>query len=271
MEARTVGADGMKYWEVVNSGAGTLGGLEVGAQAAFWDAGNRPDFITSTSAGAIIGGLLALGKTPAEMRLIMLDADYEKLINYNPISPFRTSSLAGSANVQAWLREITDGQTMADTQIPLVTCSGDLSLQTAHYWRSWKVPDMPVADAIYASMAIPFIFPPYEGRFCDGGTVSNLSISELPGKSPAIALHVTEFTKPGVPTGLIDTVEAVVGLMLDANVTQAVALAKAKRVPVVSLPGGSVGFLDRGMTRSEKERLYQIGYETMQAYLEETT
>ncbi len=258
---------GLTYIDVAESGAGTNGPLEVGAWAALWNAGYRPNSLECASAGSIVGALLALGKTPSDLKHIVMNADYASLINYAPLSIIGRWTLASAANVRAWLREITEDQIMADCQIPLTTVSSSLATQKPVYWRSHEVPQMPVWQAVYASMAIPFIFPPYLEEYVDGGVLDNLPVNQLPNSGRRLALMVTNHTPTGKPSGPVDEALRLLSMMLSANEEQACALAASKGVPVVKLDAKNMGFLDREQTPVQKVTLWQAGYNAVETFL----
>lgn len=249
------------------SGAGTNGGAEVGAVAALADNGIQITRPVGTSAGSITAALIALGRTPAQCKQIVLDADYAELIDYSYLTVPGRWTAASNKNVIAWLREITEDQAMEDCAIPLVTVSGNLVTQTPMYWRSWEVPKMPVWKAVYSSMAIPFIFPPYLGEYVDGGTMDNLPVNQLPTMRKRLALAVTSFTSGEPVSGPVDQALRLLSMMLEANVMQSEAYAKSLGIPVIKLDVGRRGFLVRDMTRSDKETLYQIGYSAVTEWL----
>ncbi len=249
------------------SGAGTLGSLEVGAVTALWKY-TRPSALVGTSAGSIVAGLLALGHSPSTLYSEVMNADYARLIPMRPwLAPFR-GYLASNRNAIAWLRKITDDQTMADCQIPFTAICSDLTTGKTRTWDSWLLPDMPVWQAILCSMSIPGVYPAYEGRYQDGGMCDNLGINYLPGKHKRLGLKVTEHTPIGPVTGLIHQAQRDISMMLSASEQDMVLLAKASGIPIVRLPAGNLGFLDTSMTRAQKEGLYQTGYETAQQWIE---
>ncbi len=250
------------------SGSGVLAPLHVGALAAFYDRSIRPNFLVGTSGGAIVSGLLALGYTPHDLRAIMLEANFAKLIPYNEwMVPFR-HYLASNKNVIAWLTELTHGQAMMDCKIPFSAVTTDLysMSSTAHSTLNKDDSHMPVYQAIVASMSIPDIFPMWKGRFVDGGTAMNLPVAHLPN-GPSYALRVTERTKTGPITSWIDEQERILDVMLTANEQESVILAKARDIPVINLPAGGYGFLDRSMSKKQKSALYAAGYNAVVQYL----
>ena len=249
------------------SGAGTLAALHVGATAAIWEHA-RPDYLGGTSAGAIVAALIALGKTPSDLKTIVLDADYGRLIPMNPwLAPFR-GYLASNRPVIAWLRELTEDQTMGDCQIPLVCITSDLWTGRATVFSTKDNPDMPVWQAVLASMSIPDVFPAWQGRYVDGGVMCNLGVQYLPAGMRRIGFRIVEAGKTGPVEGFVDEQERLIGMMLSASESDLVALGKVTGVPIVDLPGKNLGFLDRGMTASEKRWLYQAGFMAVQEWLE---
>ena len=250
------------------SGSGTLTGLHVGALAAFYDRGIRPNSLVGTSGGSIVCGLLALGYTPHDLRAIMLEANFAKLIPYNELMvPFR-HYLASNKNVIAWLKGLTHGQAMMDCKVSFSAVTTDLSSMNsvAHSTLNKEDVHMPVWQAIIASLSIPDVFPMFKGRFVDGGVMRNLAVDALPN-GPSYALRVTERTKTGPISGWIDEQERLLDAMLTANEVASVQLAKVRNIPVIDLPAGNLGFLDRSMSKAQKSALYATGYNSVVKYL----
>ncbi len=253
--------------ELANSGAGTLGSIEVGAVAALWKY-TRPSFLAGTSAGSIVAGMLALGHAPSDLYDIVISADYAKLIPMRPwLAPFR-GYLASNKNVIAWLKEITENQYMEDCKIPFTAICSDLWTGKARAWDSWQTPDMPVWEAILCSMSIPFVYPPYQSRYQDGGMIDNLGINYLPGKNKKLGLKVTETSKTGPVKGLVGIAEQDISMMLSASEQDMVLLAKASGIPIIRLPAGSAGFLNTKMSRQQKIDLYWRGHEAVTNWME---
>ena len=83
-----------------------------------------------------------------------------------------------------------------------------------------------------------------------------------------IGFRVVEAGKTGPVEGFVDEQERLIGMMLSASESDLVALGQVTGVPIVDLPGGNLGFLDRKMTTAEKRGLYQRGYEVTQQWME---
>ena len=253
--------------ELALSGAGTLAALHVGAINYLWQF-TRPSIMADTSAGSIVAGCLATGMQPVDMKHVVLSADYAKLIPMNRwLAPFR-GYLASTKNVRAWLIELTRGQFMEDCEIPFISICSDMETGRVHTFTMQNSPQMYVADAILASMSIPDVFPSFQGRYVDGGVLCNLGIQYLPGECKRLGLRVAEAQTVGPVTGFIDQQERLISMMLSASEEDEILIAQALEVPVIDLPGGNLGFLNRAMTTAQKERLYQAGYEAAQKWIE---
>lgn len=248
------------------SGAGTLAALHVGAINALWQH-TRPDALIGTSAGSIVAGCLATGMQPTEMREIVTTADYGELIPIDWLEAPLRGYAASTRNVIAWLRELTRDQVMADCEIPLTCIASDMWTGRATTFSTEKTPDMPLWQAILASMSIPDVFPMFDNRYVDGGVMCNLGVPFLPASGRRLGLRVVEANRIGPVSGLIDEQERLIEMMLSASETELVMLAKAYDVPVIDLPGGNLGFLNRGMTRTQKAALYMQGHDTVIAWL----
>ncbi len=249
------------------SGAGTLAALHVGAVNYLWQH-TRPSILADTSAGSIVAGCLATGMQPTEMKHVVLSADYRKLIPMNRwLAPFR-GYLASTKNVRAWLLELTKGQFMEDCEIPFISITTDLYTGKTATFTMQKNPGMYVADAILASMSIPDVFPPFQGRYVDGGLMCNLGVQYLPIMRRRLGLRVVEAQTIGPITGFVDEQERFISAGLSASEDDEVLIAKELQIPVIDLHGGNLGFLNRNMMQAQKEGLYQTGYETAQQWIE---
>ena len=259
----------LKPVQVCFSGGGTLAPLHVGAVLALEEAGYSVVDPSGASAGAIVSACIAMGKNGKELLDIVLDADFKHLI---PICywtyPFRRYA-ASIANARSWLREITNDQTLQDCTTSLTTVTSDEETQrTVPLGTYFSDPNTPVWQVVLPSFSIPEIFPPYQGRYCDGGVMMNLPVEYTTSPYKKLALRITERSRTGPITGWLDRQERLLDMMLTASERASVALAKAKNIPVLDLPAGNAGFLDTSMTVSEKRLLVHKGKSIVKAFLE---
>jgi NTE family protein len=205
--------------EAVLEGGGVKRIGLVGALVALTDAGYRFNRISGSSAGAIVGSLAAAGLTRDRLKQCALSLEYSKFKDPAPLDgiPLAGKGLAllqGNGVYQGdyaheWIRSqlaALDIHTFGDVTIngeslpperryKLVVTISDVTLgQLVRLpWDYESVygldPDkMPVADAVRASMSIPFIFRPVTltnattkvtSTLVDGSVLSNFPINSL--------------------------------------------------------------------------------------------
>jgi NTE family protein len=175
------------YQNLALQGGGVWGVSYAGAFEALDRLGvlGRIRCVAGTSAGSLAGLLLALRYTGAEISRIIRGLDYPKFLDQGKLHRivrnygFYTGDYA-SELFHGWLQEKLGSETATFTDL---RAAGGLDLRafatnlnTRHIYEfSWhKTPDVPIADAIRASMAVPLFFTAVEinGQiFVDGGTV----------------------------------------------------------------------------------------------------
>jgi len=201
-----------QWCDLVLEGGGVKGLGLVGTYATLAEAGYTARRVAGTSAGAIVGSLIAAGMTTGAMLATMKSVDYTRFRDESFLDQFglggKIASLAFTKGIYRgdYLREWLGGQleslgvrTFADLRITddwakhlppeqrykLVVVASDVSSgrlarlpwDYSHYGLD---PDKQlVVDAVRASMSIPFFYQPavLEGRLLvDGGMLSNFPI-----------------------------------------------------------------------------------------------
>lgn len=313
--------------DLVLAGGGVKGIGLVGAVVRLMEAGYRPYRVAGSSAGSILGSIVAAAAqgdqmTPTEFRNFALSIDYRKFLDPGPIERVPVLGAAWAILqgngvyrgdyvrefVAAQLRELgveTFGDLrLDDDDLPperryrlVVTAAdvtrGQLVRLPWDYRRVYGLDpdDQSVADAVRASMSIPFLFRPFtmtsatgfSSRLVDGGLLSNYpidSLDRLDGKPPRWpTLGVTLL--PTLPEG-IDLIlpglsplrvfggphllEEVLTTLLvgrdQAYLTEPWVSARTIRVDSTD-----VGVLDFDISRPEVDALYLKGYVAADAFL----
>jgi NTE family protein len=198
--------------DLVLSGGGVKGVALAGAVAALTEAGYEPQRVSGTSAGGIIGAMVAAGLRGAALGEEARKVDYQAFLDPAPLDwvPLLGSNDGIYAGKFA-LRWITDmlaalgvhtwrDLALPDTDLPpeqryklVVTCA-DLThgrmvrLPWDYHLYGLVADDQPVAQAVRASMSVPLLFRPVtitdprtgaESTLVDGGIVSNFPIDSL--------------------------------------------------------------------------------------------
>jgi len=160
---------------LVLGGGGARGFAHIGVLHALREANIEIDMIGGTSIGALIGGCVAHGLTPEDMRrLAQTFASPRKLLDRTlPIA-----ALMAGAKVTALYQRIFDETVIEDLWTPYFAVSSGLSSATAIIHRRgslWR--------AVRASTALPAIFPPLLGEndevHVDGGVMNNMPLDVM--------------------------------------------------------------------------------------------
>jgi NTE family protein len=249
------------------------------------------DFIAGTSMGGLVGGAYAAGMTPAELRELMRDADWD--IVFLADSPFQyktfrrkedarefpalielglknglklPSGLNAGQGVQSMLDRIASPyprlDSFDDLPTPFRAVATDLDRAVVVVLDRGSL-----AEAMRATMAIPGVFTPValDGRILvDGGTLDNVpaDVTRSMGADVVVAVNVSSTTDGFTPpTSFVD----VLGRTMDTMM--AVSVAKALQSADVVLTPDLRGFSGTDYRRSEE--IVERGYEAAEAARDE--
>ncbi|HWN43962.1 MAG TPA: patatin-like phospholipase family protein [Thermoanaerobaculia bacterium] len=161
--------------------------------------------VAGTSAGSIVAALIALGYSPDQMQALMLDLDFKQFEDGSalggPERLFRRFGWFRGDYFLEWMQCRVKEQTgnpnatFADLQADLskfkqlFVLSTDLSRRRSQVFSYENSPDLPIAQAVRASMSIPLFFEAYDiddalfkeagakqDLFVDGGVFDNYPI-----------------------------------------------------------------------------------------------
>ncbi len=254
--------------DLVLEGGGVKGIALVGAYSALKEAGYEFPRVAGTSAGAIVGALIAAGMPLAEMQNLMREVDYGKFqdkgfLDYlgwagKGLSVLFEKGIYEGHYFRQWLDDILsrlgkrtfaqykiedpDSSLPLDKSYKLVVMVSDISTGELvrlpwDYPRYGLDPDQQlVADAVRASMSIPFFFEPVQLKWrdsdgndvvsylVDGGMLSNFPIAVFdrtdgrPPRWPTFGIKLS--ARPSAPRlpkfkieGALDLAKAMVGTM----------------------------------------------------------
>lgn len=191
----------MKKIGMALSGGGARGIAHLGILKALAEFGIKPDIISGTSAGGIVGGFYAAGYKPEEILEITKHADFFNIFALK----FHMGIFSMNAFEKIYLRHIPHNS-FEGLNIPLYVAATDIRRGETVYFSSGEL-----AIALMATSCVPVAFQPveYQGtEFLDGGILNNLPVEPLIGKCDSlIGLHVNSIDKTvsDVPTkDLID-------------------------------------------------------------------
>ena len=178
-----VTADGWRF-ALVLGGGGIKGLAHVGVFRALAERGWSPDVVVGNSIGALVGAAWAAEFTVPELEAVALsmrrhdvfavarsDMAYRRL---------RAAGIYRSEPLDNLLRGLLGDTTFEELPRRLVVASVDVNSGMVLYWGLPGLRDVAVADAVFASCALPGFFAPREihGHFLtDGALVDNLPVA----------------------------------------------------------------------------------------------
>jgi NTE family protein len=167
-------------------GGGARAAAHVGALIELAKMGVKPDLITGTSAGGVLGGMLAAGMLPEEMGAILKELSMSQIYGL----PSDGRSLSSNHKMAALLEQYIGRPTFADLEIPLAVVA--VNLQTN---QEVILGEGDVIDALLATAAFPVLFPPVmiDGQpLIDGGLVNNVpfDVARARGAAGVIAISL---------------------------------------------------------------------------------
>lgn len=163
------------------------GGLKGLGHAGVWrgleEAGFHPSGIVGTSIGGLVGAALAGGMGWAELAPLALTLKKEDLVRVNRrvlwVNGIRASSVFQSEPLRDYIEAVLPVKVWEDLAIPFQVNAVDLATGETHWFGVGARTDVSLPEAVYASCALPVLYPPIrlgEGWFIDGGAVDALPL-----------------------------------------------------------------------------------------------
>src|SRR6266568_5705608 len=166
---------------LVLGGGGMKGVAHVGVLQALTERGLVPSQIVGSSVGALVGAAWSAGKSIAELREIAIGLVRKDIFVVAhadmAFKRMRSPALFRREPLDTLLQRLVGDITFEQLQRPLIVNTVDINSGMQVFWGEEGLEDIRVADAVFASCAMPGYLPPREirGRFyVDGATVDNL-------------------------------------------------------------------------------------------------
>jgi NTE family protein len=186
-------------FSLVLSGGGLKGLAHIGVLRALEERGLVPSLVVGVSMGALIGGAWAAGRRIRELEDRALSLERGDVFRIAHLDMALRRMLAPAVYRREPLDRIIDDlvgeRTFRDLEHRLLVNTVDINSGHPMLWGLPGLDTARVADAVFASCALPGILPPREvnGHFCaDGAIVDNLPVraAAAVGEGPVIAVDV---------------------------------------------------------------------------------
>ncbi len=187
---------------VALGGGAVKGAAHIGVLKALLEADLRPDFITGTSIGAMVGTLFAFGKKPDEIADLAKGMDW---LDITRTTFSRYGILSNKAVRKIMIEQIGDVQ-LENSPIPIAVIAADVATGERVILKSGSA-----AEAVMASSCIPGIFVPVEmgdRLLIDGGIVEHTPVTTLSsmGADFLMGIDLSGAQKLQRPNGIIDVI-----------------------------------------------------------------
>ncbi|HEX6644707.1 MAG TPA: patatin-like phospholipase family protein [Gemmatimonadales bacterium] len=193
---------------LVLSGGGLKGLAHIGVFAALEERGVKPGLVIGSSMGSLIAAAWASGMSPKDMRRRALLVRRRHVFRVAHMDMAFRRMLSPAVYRPEPLQELIDDlvgdRRFDDLLRPLLINTVDLHSGRQVFWGLPGRRNARVADAVFASCALPGIFPPREigGRtYVDGAVVENLPVrlAEIASADPVLAINLTEVSTERAP------------------------------------------------------------------------
>jgi NTE family protein len=269
---------------LVLGGGGARGAAHIGVLEVLEQLRVPVDCVAGTSMGALVAGVWASGRGPADMRREMARADWADLFQDNPAyadlnhrskrlaQRFLPGSETGSGaqgpqgvvagqKIKLFFNQLvgSDGgeRTLQALGLPVSIIATDIGTGERVVFR-----DGSLSLAMRASMAVPGVMTPVDAggrRLVDGGLVDNIPIREVRERCDAqvvIAVNVgSGLLPPQEVGGLLSVSTQVLALLTEQNVVQSLALLKPGDIYIrPDLDGLGPGAFERSGEAADRGR-----------------
>ena len=185
---------------LVLGGGGMKGLAHIGVLQALIERGHRPTRIIGSSVGALVAAAWAGGMGIAKLREIALGLRRKDVFAVAhadmALKRMRSPALFKREPLEHLIQRTVGDLTFQQLDPPVIINTVDLNSGMQVFWGLPGLDDIRVADAVFASCALPGYFPPHEigGRFyVDGAVVANVPFvaARALGPEPIIAVDVS--------------------------------------------------------------------------------
>ena len=156
----------------------------IGVLQALSERGLVPTCVIGTSVGALVGAAWAAGHDPETLRDIAVSLRRKDIFvvahGDMAFKRMRSPALFRREPLDLLLHQLVGDLTFRELERPLIVNTIDLNSGMQVFWGLEGLDDVRVADAVFASCAMPGYLPPREIRgryYVDGATIDNLPLA----------------------------------------------------------------------------------------------
>jgi NTE family protein len=213
---------------MVLSGGGARGVAHLGVLKALEEYGIKPNAISGTSAGSIVGAFLCDGFSVDETIAIIKKVVIKNKINFTGLR----TGLLSMLPIENLLKNNLRTKNIEDLAIPFYATAANFNNGKAQIFSEGSI-----IERVLASCSIPIVFSPVfinNIPYVDGGLCSNLPVEPFyESKEKIIGVDVNPVSEYSNGLGFIANMERTINLVIKENT-----LANSKRCDVFIEPQG---------------------------------
>lgn len=287
--------------DAIFEGGGIKGIAFTGAIAALEENGYEFNRVAGASAGALVASLLSVGYTGKELKQILKDTNFNKLLGSkesriidirNIYNLVRYKGIYETSGINQWLKQLFKEKGKEKFKNVSVNGKSKLKIIVSDITKRTIVilPDdivnygedpmeMDIVDAVTMSISIPFFFKPHtlntstgKSVLVDGGLLSNFPVwifdVDRKPRWPTFGFRLLENNRSYSSQGKNNLVQYsldIISTVLDRN--ENVYLDDKNRVRTIDLPTLGVKTTNFNISESKAEDLYLSGYDAAKKFI----
>ncbi len=196
---------------LVLGGGGVKGMAHVGAWKALEEAGVEVAEIVGTSIGALVGACIAGGLGWRELAPRAVALRKRDIVSMNGrsllVNGVRQRSVFHGERLAEYIAATLPVERFEELDLPLAVNAVDLETGTTEWFGAGGRSDVSLAEAVYASCALPVFYPPAEigGRhYVDGGVGAALAVERAKERGADVVVAVD--VSAGAEKDALDTI-----------------------------------------------------------------
>jgi NTE family protein len=194
------------------SGGGAKGFAHIGVFKALEDYAIRPEIISGTSVGALMGSLFADGHSADDIKRLFNGREFTEFAQIQ----LPKSGIFDSSRFSSFMKRHLRATTFEELAVPLVVVATDLDHGESRAFNSGAI-----AETVRASCSVPIIFSPVliEGvHYVDGGLFHNFPVSFIRDQCDfVIGVNVSPYTPSDYNQNLYSIAERSYHYLFKAN------------------------------------------------------
>ncbi|MCP5195652.1 MAG: patatin-like phospholipase family protein [Gammaproteobacteria bacterium] len=252
------------------AGGGARLPAHVGVLQALKELGYGYRHLVGVSGGSVIAALAATGFSCEAMRRLFLQVDFSRFQGYSIFNLLLHGGLSDGVKFEQWMNEQLQGVCFADLETHLHIVATDVRSGQPVIFNRETAPELPVAKAVLYSISIPLLFSFHQYQqylLVDGSILAEDGLfRDWAGDgTPVICFRIRDKRRAdaGFAGHLVPLADYLVLLVRTFMSTiSREYLNEAVWINTILIESDGLSPLEFRMTQAQKNRLYDLGYQT---------